>query len=82
MLMAVYAMNDDAKEGLILYAAAYGRHYWHFRGIDQNERTALKASMAFQSNNRYRGHPYIFIVIGRYSNDSGFLSKFYMLKAL
>jgi NADH-quinone oxidoreductase subunit N len=84
MLMAVYAMNTDAKEGILLYAAAY---CLATIGI-----FAVLAKMSDYSFEGFNGlakqQPMIaalttifFLSLAGIPLTAGFLAKFYMLKA-
>ena len=85
MMLALYSMNTDAKEGLLLYAAAYSMATigifavlikmkdYTFEGFNGFARAqpVLAAAMA------------IFLLsLGGIPLTAGFLSKFYMLKAV
>ncbi len=84
MLMAVYAMNDDAKEGLILYAAAYSLatigifavliklkdfSFEGFNGFSKQQPLLAAVTLIF------------LLSLAGIPLTAGFLSKFYMLKA-
>jgi NADH-quinone oxidoreductase subunit N len=84
MLLAVYAMNSDAKEGLLLYTAAYS--------LATIGLFAVLAKMKDYSFGGFNGfathHPLlaatstIFLLsLAGIPLTAGFLSKFYMLKA-
>ena len=84
MMLALYAMNDDAKEGLLLYAAAYSfatigifavlakMHDFTFDGFNGlGKREPLLA-----------GSLTVFLLsLAGIPLTAGFLAKFYMLKA-
>ena len=84
MILAVYSLNDDAREGLILYAAAYSLATIGIFAvlIKMNDYT-------FEGFNGFsRMHPLIaatmvvFVLsLAGIPLTAGFLSKFYMLKA-
>lgn len=84
MLMAVYAMNTDAKEGLLLYSAAYSLATIGIFAV------LIKMSdYTFEGfNGLAKHHPVIAATITIFLLSlagipltAGFLSKFYMLKA-
>ena len=85
MLMAVYAMNDDAKEGLILYTAAYSLatigifavliklkdfSFEGFNGFSKQQPVLAAVTLIF------------LLSLAGIPMTAGFLSKFYMLKAV
>ena len=84
MMLAVYSLNSDAKEGLILYAAAYSLATIGIFGVlvKMNDYT-------FEGFNGFaKQHPVIaatlviFILsLAGIPLTAGFLSKFYMLRA-
>src|SRR5215218_5481306 len=84
MMLAVYSLNADAKEGLILYAAAYS--------IATNEIFAVLIKMKDYTFDGFNGFAkqqpliaallVIFLLsLAGIPLTAGFLSKFYMLKA-
>ncbi len=85
MLMAVYAMNTDAKEGLLLYAVAYS-----FATIGIFAVLIKMKDYTFDGFNGFAKHQpvlaattalFLFSLAG-IPLTAGFLSKFYMLKAV
>jgi NADH-quinone oxidoreductase subunit N len=84
MVLAVYALNDDAREGIILYAAAYSLATIGIFGLltKMNDYT-------FEGFNGFaRQQPVIaatlvtfLLSLAGIPLTAGFLSKFYMLKA-
>jgi NADH-quinone oxidoreductase subunit N len=84
MVLAVYALNDDAKEGLILYAAAYSLATIGIFGL-----LAKMNDYTFDGFNGFaRQQPVIaatmvvfLLSLAGIPLTAGFLSKFYMLKA-
>lgn len=84
MLLAVYAMNTDAKEGILLYAAAYclatigifavlarmtDLTYEGFNGLARQQPVVAALTTIF------------FLSLAGIPLTAGFLAKFYMLKA-
>lgn len=84
LMLAIFAMNADAKEGLILYAAAYSLATIGIFGV-----LAKMNDQSFESFNGFaRQQPVlaatlvIFLLsLAGIPLSAGFLSKFYMLKA-
>ncbi len=84
MMMAVYAMNTDAKEGLLLYAVAYS-----FATIGIFAVLIKMKDYTFDGFNGFAKHQpllaattTIFLLsLAGIPLTAGFLSKFYMLKA-
>ncbi len=84
MLLAVYAMNTEAKEGLLLYSAAYS-----FATIGIFAVLAKKTDHSFDGfNGLGRQQPLIaaaltifLLSLAGIPLTAGFLAKFYMLKA-
>ena len=84
MLLAVYALNSDAKEGLILYAAAYS-----IATIGIFAVLAKMKDYTFEGFNGFaRQQPLVAAILVVFLLSlagipltAGFLSKFYMLKA-
>jgi NADH-quinone oxidoreductase subunit N len=84
MMMAVYALNEDAKEGLILYAAAYSLATIGIFAV-----LIKMKDYTFDGFNGFaRSQPVIAAVLVIFLLSlagipltAGFLSKFYMLKA-
>ena len=85
MMMAVYAMNTDAKEGLLLYAVAYS-----FATIGIFAVLIKMKDYTFDGFNGFAKHQpllaattTIFLLsLAGIPLTAGFLSKFYMLKAV
>jgi NADH-quinone oxidoreductase subunit N len=84
MMLAVYALNSDAREGLILYTAAYS-----FATIGIFAILVKMHDYTFESFNGFARHQPVMamtLVIFLFSLagiplTAGFLSKFYMLRA-
>ncbi|MFL5771618.1 MAG: NADH-quinone oxidoreductase subunit N [Flavisolibacter sp.] len=84
MMLAVYALNSDAREGLILYTAAYS-----FATIGIFAILVKMNDYTFESFNGFARHQPVMamtLVIFLFSLagiplTAGFLSKFYMLRA-
>lgn len=84
MMLAIFAMNADAKEGFILYAAAYSIATIGIFGV-----LAKMNDQSFESFNGFAkqqpvlaGTLVIFLLsLAGIPLSAGFLSKFYMLKA-
>lgn len=84
MMLAIFAMNADAKEGLILYAAAYSLATIGIFGV-----LAKMNDLSFDAFNGFaRQEPVIaatlvifLLSLAGIPLTAGFLSKFYMLKA-
>ncbi len=84
MLLALYAMNTDAKEGILLYAAAYC-----FATIGVFAVLGKMTDYSFEGfNGLARQQPLIaavttlyFLSLAGIPLTAGFLAKFYMLKA-
>ena len=84
MMLAVYSLNDDAREGLILYAAAYS-----FATIGIFAVLVKMKDYTFDGFNGFaRQHPVIaatlvvfLLSLAGIPLTAGFLSKFYMLRA-
>lgn len=84
MVLAVYALNDDAREGLILYAAAYSIATIGIFGL-----LAKMNDYTFEGFNGFaKQQPVIaatlvvfLLSLAGIPLTAGFLSKFYMLKA-
>jgi NADH-quinone oxidoreductase subunit N len=84
MMLSVYAMNDDAKEGLLLYTAAYS-----FATIGVFALLIKMKDYTFDAFNGFAKHQpllaatmTIFLLsLAGIPLTAGFLSKFYMLKA-
>lgn len=84
MMLAVYAMNADAREGLILYAAAYSLATIGIFGV-----VAKMNDLSFDAFNGFaKQEPVIaatlvifLLSLAGIPLTAGFLSKFYMLKA-
>jgi NADH-quinone oxidoreductase subunit N len=84
MLLAVYAMNSDAKEGILLYAAAYCLATIGIFAV-----LAKMSDYSFEGfNGMAKQQPMIALVITIFFLSlagipltAGFLAKFYMLKA-
>ena len=84
MMLAIFAMNADAKEGLILYAGAYSLATIGIFGV-----LAKMSDMSFDAFNGFAkqepviaGTLVIFLLsLAGIPLTAGFLSKFYMLKA-
>jgi len=85
MLMAVFAMNQDAKEGLLLYAAAYC-----FATIGVFAVLSKLSDHSFEGfNGLAKQQPWIaamlvifLLSLAGIPLTAGFLAKFYMLKAV
>ncbi len=85
MMLAVYALNSDAREGLILYAAAYSLATIGIFAI-----LVKMKDYTFESFNGFARHQPVMavtLVIFLFSLagiplTAGFLSKFYMLRAI
>jgi NADH-quinone oxidoreductase subunit N len=85
LLMAVYAMNTDAKEGLLLYSAAYSLATIGIFGL-----LAKMSDHTFEGfNGLAKQHPAIAATVAIFLLSlvgipltAGFISKFYMLKAV
>jgi NADH-quinone oxidoreductase subunit N len=84
MVLAVYALNEDAREGLILYAAAYSIATIGIFGL-----LAKMTDYTFDGFNGFaKKHPVIaatmvtfLLSLAGIPLTAGFLSKFYMLRA-
>lgn len=84
MMLAVYSMNSDAKEGLILYAAAYSLATIGIFAV-----LIKMKDYSFEGFNGFaRMHPLIagtmvvfLLSLAGIPLTAGFLSKFYMLRA-
>ena len=84
MLLAVYAMNSDAKEGILLYAAAYCLATIGIFAV-----LAKMSDYSFEGfNGMAKQQPMIallttifFLSLAGIPLTAGFLAKFYMLKA-
>jgi NADH-quinone oxidoreductase subunit N len=84
MVLAVYALNEDAREGLILYAAAYSIATIGIFGL-----LAKMTDYTFDGFNGFaKQHPVIaatmvtfLLSLAGIPLTAGFLSKFYMLRA-
>jgi len=84
MVLAVYALNDDAREGLILYAAAYSLATIGIFGL-----LAKMKDYTYEGFNGFaKQQPVIaatmvvfLLSLAGIPLTAGFLSKFYMLKA-
>lgn len=84
MMLAVYALNEDAREGLILYAAAYSLATIGIFGL-----LAKMNDYTFEGFNGFaRQQPVIaaslvifLLSLAGIPLTAGFLSKFYMLRA-
>lgn len=84
MMLAVYSMNSDAKEGLILYAAAYSLATIGIFAV-----LIKMKDYSFEGFNGFaRMHPFIagtmvvfLLSLAGIPLTAGFLSKFYMLRA-
>jgi NADH-quinone oxidoreductase subunit N len=84
MMLAVYALNSDAREGLLLYAAAYSLATIGIFAV-----LAKMPDQSFEGFNGFaRSHPVlagslvVFVLsLAGIPLTAGFLSKFYMLRA-
>lgn len=84
MMLAVYALNEDAKEGLILYAAAYSLATIGIFAV-----LIKMKDYTFDGFNGFaKAHPVVagalvvfLLSLAGIPLTAGFLSKFYMLKA-
>jgi NADH-quinone oxidoreductase subunit N len=84
MMLAVYALNEDAKEGLILYAAAYSLATIGIFAV-----LIKMKDYTFDGFNGFaKSHPVVagtlvvfLLSLAGIPLTAGFLSKFYMLKA-
>jgi NADH-quinone oxidoreductase subunit N len=84
MMMAIYAMNDDAREGLILYAAAYSlATIGIFAVLVRMQDQSFEGFNGFaRQQPLVAGALVIFVLsLAGIPLTAGFLSKFYMLRA-
>jgi len=85
MLMAIYSMNTDAKEGILLYTAAYSlATIGIFAVLNKMEDYTFDGF-----NGLARQQPFIAVIIAIFLLSlagipltAGFIAKFYMLKAV
>ncbi|GAA4336648.1 NADH-quinone oxidoreductase subunit N [Flaviaesturariibacter amylovorans] len=84
MMMAVYSINDDAREGLILYAAAYSlATIGIFAVLARMEDQSFEGFNGFaRQQPLVAGALVIFVLsLAGIPLTAGFMSKFYMLRA-
>jgi NADH-quinone oxidoreductase subunit N len=84
MMMAVYALNDDAREGLILYAAAYSlATIGIFAVLIRMQDQSFEGFNGFaRQQPLVAGALVIFVLsLAGIPLTAGFMSKFYMLRA-